>query len=54
MNFWFEFFDIHMNKQTTTYHHFHGFVCDPMPFLAHWIVTTFEGINEFIIFLLVL
>jgi len=53
MNFWFESFDIHMNKQTT-YHDFHGFVCDPMPFLAHWILTTFEGINEFIIFLLVL
>jgi hypothetical protein len=54
MNFWFEFFDILMNKQTTIYHDFHGFVCDQMPFLVHWIVTTFEGINEFIIIFLVL
>jgi hypothetical protein len=53
MNFWFEFFDIHMNKQTT-YHDFHGFVCDSMPFLVHWILTRYEGINEFISFLLVL
>ncbi len=50
MNFWFEYFDILMNKKTTIYHDFHGFVCDQMPFLVHWIVTTFEGINEFFCF----
>jgi hypothetical protein len=25
MDFWFEFFDIHMNEQTTTCHDYHGF-----------------------------
>ncbi len=25
MDFWFEFIDIHMNEQTTTFHDFHGF-----------------------------
>ncbi len=54
MDFWFEFLDIHMNEKTTTCHDCHGFkwqninmysvlnifLCDPMPFLAHWIETT--------------
>jgi hypothetical protein len=53
MDFWFEFLDIHMNEKTTTCHDCHGFkwqniniysiltiLCDPMPFLARWIVTT--------------
>jgi hypothetical protein len=54
MDFWFEFIDIHMNEKTTTCHDFHDFkwqniniysiliviLCDSMPFLALWIVTT--------------
>ncbi len=54
MDFWFGFHDIHMNEKTITCHDCHGFkwkniniypilivfLCDLMPFLAHWIVTT--------------
>jgi hypothetical protein len=54
IDFWFEFFDIRMNEKTITCHDYHGFkwqniniypiltifLCNPMPFLAHWIVTT--------------
>jgi len=60
MDFWFYFFDIHMNKKTITYHHYHGFkwqniniypiltifLCDPTPFLACCIMTT--PINSFL------
>jgi hypothetical protein len=54
MDFWFEFYDIHINEKAITFHDFHGFkwknmniysilivlFCGPMPFLAHWIVIT--------------
>jgi hypothetical protein len=50
MDFWFEFYDVHMNEKITC-HNSHGFkwkniniyslltfFCDPTPFLACWIV----------------
>ncbi len=54
MDFRFEFLNIHMNGKTITCHDCHGFnwqniniyqilnifLCVPIPFLAHWIVTT--------------
>jgi len=50
MDFWFEFLDIHVNKKRITFHDYHGFkyfssiltifLCHPMSFLAHLIVTT--------------
>jgi hypothetical protein len=54
MDFWFEFFDIHIKEKTITYHDYYGFkwqniniypiltifLCNPMPLLALWIVTT--------------
>jgi hypothetical protein len=53
MDFWFEFLNIQMNGKKKTYHDFHDFrwqniniyqilivfLCGPMFFLAHWIVT---------------
>jgi hypothetical protein len=60
VDFWFEFFDIHMNEKEITYHDCHGFkwqniniypiliifLCNPMPFLAHWIVTTPKDVES--------
>ncbi len=53
MNFWFEFFDIHMNEKAITCHDFHGFkwqniiflnidffLCSLTFLLDFWIVTT--------------
>jgi hypothetical protein len=54
MDFWFEFFDIHMNEKTITCHDYHDFkqqniniypilmvfLCSPTPFLTCWILTT--------------
>ncbi len=54
MDFWFEFLNIQMNEKTIICHDFHGFkwqniniyqifiifLYNPMPFLAHWSVTT--------------